>query len=208
MSKSHSQARANGGFQHGFTLLELMIATAIVGILAAFAVPSYQAYVYRARAAEVILEIDKIHTVLAGLQAETGSSVGRPIQIAANRYGSKVSESYPLTYCIRPATSSSCGDLKPLAGLTKVELVFPKLGVSLNVGAGLDPFNSKAGQYKVSVLEEISLTRHNPALHVTAQQTILAVHQIMKPHTYRDRIDINHSYSSTYLYMNMNGTKP
>lgn len=35
--------------QHGFTLIELMIATAVVGILAAIALPSYNAYVFRSR---------------------------------------------------------------------------------------------------------------------------------------------------------------
>ncbi|MBK7005273.1 MAG: prepilin-type N-terminal cleavage/methylation domain-containing protein [Burkholderiales bacterium] len=71
--------------QRGFTLLELMIVTAIVGILASLAVPAYQAYVYRAKAAEVILVMDKIHGVLAGLQAETGTTLGRPVMVQFNR---------------------------------------------------------------------------------------------------------------------------
>lgn len=37
---------------HGFTLIELMIAVAIVGILAAIALPSYSGYVARARRAD------------------------------------------------------------------------------------------------------------------------------------------------------------
>lgn len=38
----------------GFSLIELMIVISIIGILAVFAVPSYQAYIKRARFAEVI----------------------------------------------------------------------------------------------------------------------------------------------------------
>ncbi|MFV3307251.1 pilin [Pseudomonas sp. NY15181] len=45
--------------QKGFTLIELMIVVAIIGILAAIALPAYQDYTARAKMSEVILALDK-----------------------------------------------------------------------------------------------------------------------------------------------------
>ncbi|MDT8382981.1 MAG: pilin [Gammaproteobacteria bacterium] len=59
--------------QKGFTLIELMIVVAIIGILAAIAIPAYQDYTIRAKVSEVLVLASAARTSVAEYYISTGS---------------------------------------------------------------------------------------------------------------------------------------
>ncbi|MGH8741811.1 MAG: pilin [Burkholderiales bacterium] len=59
--------------QQGFTLIELMIVVAIIGILAAVALPAYQDYTIRAKMSEVILAMSACRTSITEVYQTGGT---------------------------------------------------------------------------------------------------------------------------------------
>jgi len=64
----------------GFTLIELMIVVAIIGILSAVAIPAFIMYIRRSKTVEATMNIRKMFdSSIAYFEAEHGDSVSPPV---------------------------------------------------------------------------------------------------------------------------------
>ncbi|WP_372861695.1 pilin [Psychrobacter sp.] len=111
--------------QKGFTLIELMIVVAIIGILAAIAIPAYQNYIAKAQVAEAYTLAGGLKTGIAtNLQAGTCFADGAATKTAADEVEGK----YGTAVIVEDAAAgSTCG----------ITYTFNTTGVSSKLPGGI-----------------------------------------------------------------------
>ena len=124
--------------QKGFTLIELMIVVAIIGILAAIAIPAYSDYTARAQVSEATVLLDGAKTDMVAQMGETGTCSNAVVQ--SGKYVASMAVTAPSgsgTLCKLIATMKAAPNVnKGLDGKT-VAMTYDTSGAVFKYGLGV-----------------------------------------------------------------------
>jgi type IV pilus assembly protein PilA len=102
--------------QQGFTLIELMIVVAIVGILAAIALPAYQDYTIRSRVSEALAAAGACKTQVAEFMASQGALPALTADAGCSDVPSKYALAPTVAAGVITITTNAATELQGAAG--------------------------------------------------------------------------------------------
>ena len=91
--------------QHGFTLIEMMIVVAIIGILAAIAYPNYQRYVIKTKRVDMMSEMQNIATQIESRKLAQGTYSNNLITGLGGNFPRQGPALYTISFTPNPLTS-------------------------------------------------------------------------------------------------------
>ena len=100
-------------YQQGFTLIELMIVVAIIGILAAIAIPAYQDYTVRSKVSEAVVAASAAKAAVSEFAV---SQNALPTTAAAAGFSTNINSKYVNSVTWDSATNAIQVTLKPAVG--------------------------------------------------------------------------------------------
>ena len=89
----------------GFTLIELLIVVAIIGIIAAIAIPSYQGYIERGHRADTMSELQNIANTIESRKIEQGRYSNDLLTGLGGSFPSQGTALYTISFDPDPLTS-------------------------------------------------------------------------------------------------------
>ena len=102
--------------QHGFTLIEMMIVVAIIGILAAISYPSYQRYVIKTKRTDMMSEMQNIASTIESRKLAQGRYSNDLISGLGGDYPKQGTVLYKVTFDPNPLTAQWTIKAEPQSG--------------------------------------------------------------------------------------------
>lgn len=153
--------KVHAKIQKGFTLIELMIVVAIIGILAAIAIPQYQDYIARSQVSEAVQLMGGAKTAIEEQVSQTGvfptddasGHSATPPTGAVPDLGIKVSGSYIASMSATPSGTDGAGTLTVTMKSSNVSSEIEGRTISMSRSA-TGEWTCQRGQSGVTILDE------------------------------------------------------